>query len=341
MLSKPYWSEADEIQQEIMADPHYSKIVTALRNDPDSQIGFSLVQDRLFYKGRLVISKDSKWVPIFLHEFHSSPVGDWLSWAEYWYNTSYQGSTGSTPFELVYGRKPPTILRFLPGECLVEAVANDLSNRDEILKQLQFNLQKAQQIMCSYANKKRRDINFGVGDWVYLKLRPQRQITVAKRICPKLSPRYFGPFQILGRVGKTAYKLKLPENSRVHPVFHVSQLKAATGQLPADPEIPIELEQEIPVVEPEEFLKHRTIHRNNQDVPQVLVKWKNQPLSEATWEDEVTIRGQFPEIILEDKAVSTHGGIDREETVGPEMGGPTPLRVYVRRGVRNEKGQKG
>ncbi|KAI4313548.1 hypothetical protein L6164_026519 [Bauhinia variegata] len=286
-----------------MADPHYSKVVTALRNDPDSQIGFSLVQDRLFYKGRLVISKDSKWVPIFLHEFHSSPVGDWLSWAEYWYNTSYQGSTGSTPFELVYGRKPPTILRFLPGECLVEAVANDLSNRDEILKQLQFNLQKAQQIMCSYANKKRRDINFGVGDWVYLKLRPQRQITVAKRICPKLSPRYFGPFQILGRVGKTAYKLKLPENSRVHHVFHVSQLKAATGQLPADPEIPIELEQEIPVVEPEEFLKHRTIHRNNQDVPQVLVKWKNQPLSEATWEDEVTIRGQFPEISLEDKAV--------------------------------------
>ncbi|KAI4334742.1 hypothetical protein L6164_013454 [Bauhinia variegata] len=46
-------------------------------------------------------------------------------------------------------------------------------------------------------------------------------------------------------------------------MFHVSQSKAATGQLPADPEIPIELEQEIPVVEPEEFLKHRTIHRNN------------------------------------------------------------------------------
>ncbi|KAI4334743.1 hypothetical protein L6164_013455 [Bauhinia variegata] len=280
MLSKPYWSEADEIQQEIMVDPHYSKVVPALRNDPDSQIGFSLVQDRLFYKGRLVISKNSKWVPIFLHEFHSSPMGGHsgvlqtykrLAANLYWpgmmnsvlqfvkdctvcQQSKYEGkspagllqplpipkaiwedisldfisglpksrgfdaimvvvdrltkyghficlkhpftaqtvaalfakeigrlhgvpssivsdrdptfgSTGSTPFELVQGRKPRTILRFLPGECLVEAVANDLSNRDEILKQLQFNLQKAQQVMCFYANKKCRDINFGVGDW--------------------------------------------------------------------------------------------------------------------------------------------------------------------------------
>ena len=49
--------------------------------------------------------------------------------------------------------------------------------------------------------------------------------TVACRINPKVSPRYFGPFQILSRVGEVAYKLKLPESAKVHLVFHVSQVK--------------------------------------------------------------------------------------------------------------------
>ncbi|KAI4338096.1 hypothetical protein L6164_016448 [Bauhinia variegata] len=104
----------------------------------------------------------------YLHCFTSEQPKcweDWIHWAEYWYNTSYHSSIGNTPFELVYGRKPPTILRFLPGECLVEAVANDLSNKVEILQQLQFNLHKAQQVMCTYANSKRMDINFRMGDW--------------------------------------------------------------------------------------------------------------------------------------------------------------------------------
>ncbi|KAI4324045.1 hypothetical protein L6164_023612 [Bauhinia variegata] len=105
--------------------------------------------------------------------------------------------------------------------------------------------------MCSYANKKRRDVSFG-------------------------------SFPSSGQNGQSCVQAKLPEGSRVHSVFHVSQLKAAVGQGTAKSEIPIELEQEIPVVELEELLKHRTINRINQEVSQVLVKWKNLPLSEAT-----------------------------------------------------------
>ncbi|KAI4313505.1 hypothetical protein L6164_026480 [Bauhinia variegata] len=109
-------------------------------------------------------------------------------------------------------------------------------------------------------------------------------------------------------MGKVAYKLKLLKGSRVHPVFHVSQLKVAVGQGIAESKIPIELEQKIPVVKPEELLKHRTINRNNQEVSQVLVKWKNLPLFEATWEDKAIVQSQFLEISLEDKAVSPQGG---------------------------------
>ncbi|KAI4351278.1 hypothetical protein L6164_005654 [Bauhinia variegata] len=94
-----------------------------------------------------------------------------------------------------------------------------------------------------------------------------------------------------GKVGNGTYKLKLLEKSRVYPVFYASQWKAAARYITAKPGILVKLEQEVPSVEPKEILKQRIITSNNVEVPQVLVKWKNQPLSEATWEDENVISG--------------------------------------------------
>lgn len=86
--------------------------------------------------------------------------------------------------------------------------------------------------MVKYANKKRRDLEFVVGDYVFLKLRPHRQSSVANWIFPKLSARYFGPFQVTGRVEAVAFKPKLPVSSRAHPVFHISQLNKAIENHP-------------------------------------------------------------------------------------------------------------
>ncbi|GMI80187.1 hypothetical protein HRI_001688000 [Hibiscus trionum] len=83
--------------------------------------------------------------------------------------------------------------------------------------------------MKQQADKKRTECEFAIGDWVYLKLQPYRQQSVKQRSCQKLVPKRFGPFFIIARVGKVAYELELPIDSRVHLVFYVSQLKKHIG----------------------------------------------------------------------------------------------------------------
>jgi hypothetical protein len=77
----------------------------------------------------------------------------------------------------------------------------------------------------SYADKRRRDLSFKVGDFVYLKVSPMR-VTQRFKVRGKLVPRYVGPFQIIDRKGEVAYQLELPPQlSNVHNVFHISQLQ--------------------------------------------------------------------------------------------------------------------
>lgn len=86
------------------------------------------------------------------------------------------------------------------------------------LVQFKYHLQRAQEEMKKYADKKRRDYSFEVGEWVFLKLIPHRQSTMAKRINQKLAARYFGPFQIVEKVEVVSYKLKFRDSTRVHSV---------------------------------------------------------------------------------------------------------------------------
>jgi len=83
--------------------------------------------------------------------------------------------------------------------------------------------------MKARADSKRRELEFEVGLFVYVKLQPYRQNSVALRKNQKLSMRYFGPFKIIQRIGPVAYKLELPLTTKIHPVFHISVLKKCKG----------------------------------------------------------------------------------------------------------------
>ena len=85
--------------------------------------------------------------------------------------------------------------------------------------------------MKYFADQKRTERIFEVGDSVFLKLQPYRQQSVAIRRCLKLSARFYGPCQIEAKVGPVAYHLKLPTGARIHPVFHVLLLKKKIGPL--------------------------------------------------------------------------------------------------------------
>lgn len=79
--------------------------------------------------------------------------------------------------------------------------------------------------MKAFADKSCTEITFGVGDWVFVKLKPYKQSTLHLQRDHKLVRRYFGPYKILKPVGAVAYKLDLPEAAKIHSVFHVSALK--------------------------------------------------------------------------------------------------------------------
>jgi hypothetical protein len=76
--------------------------------------------------------------------------------------------------------------------------------------------------MKSQADKHRVECVFQPGDWVYMKLQAYVQSSMAARSNKKLSFWFYGPYKVIQRVGEVAYKLELPEGSRIHPVLHVS-----------------------------------------------------------------------------------------------------------------------
>ncbi|KAH0781530.1 hypothetical protein KY290_001128 [Solanum tuberosum] len=163
----------------------------------------------------------------------------WVPWEEFCYNISFHSTLQTTPFKVVYGRDPPRLLSYVPGTTRVEVDEHALLERDHILGDIQIRLQASQQRMKEYYDKGHRDVKFSPGSLVWLRLHPYRQRSMRLSIHNKLSHKFYGSFSILRRIRQVAYELDLPNDSRIHNVFHVSLLKAFKGdQLPPITELP-------------------------------------------------------------------------------------------------------
>ena len=91
-----------------------------------------------------------------------------------------------------------------------------------MLRELQELLLKAQDFMRNQANKHLREVEHKVGDMVFLKIQPFKLKKASKTLNQKLNLMFYGPYEVIQKIGAVAYKLKLPDDTRVYPVFHVS-----------------------------------------------------------------------------------------------------------------------
>lgn len=215
--------------------------------------------------------------------------------AEYWYNTNFHSSIAMTPFEVVYGQKPPLHIPYITGTSPNEVVDRTLNERERVIQQVKHSLQKAQVRMANVANKSRTDREYEVGDYVYLKLQPHRQVSIRQGRQHKFSAKYYGPFEIEARIGKVAYKLKLPREAAIHPVFHISQLKTCHGAPVESTPIPNECIPENSNRIPIKILDRQLEKRKGRPMMKVLVQWSDGEEQDATWETYEDLIVQFPD----------------------------------------------
>nr|GEV20709.1 putative reverse transcriptase domain-containing protein [Tanacetum cinerariifolium] len=189
---------------------------------------------------------------------------------EFSYDNSYHASIKATPFEALYRRKCRSPV------CWTE-------------------VREAQK---SYADLKRKPMEFQVRDKVMLKVSPWKGVVCfGKR--GKLNPRYVGPFKVLERVRDVVYKLDLPEKlRRVHNTFHVSNLKKCHADEPLA--VPLDGllfdDKLLFVEEPVEIMDHEVKRLKQSRIPLVKVRWNSKRGPEFTWEREDQFRKKYPHL---------------------------------------------
>ncbi|GKC11918.1 putative reverse transcriptase domain-containing protein [Tanacetum coccineum] len=225
--------------------------------------------------------------------------GSWdrhLPLVEFSYNNSYHASIKAAPFEALYGRKCRSPV------CWSEVGDSQLTGPElirettEKIIQIKNRLLTARSRQKSYADVRRKPMEFNVGDMVMLKVSPWKGvIRFGKR--GKLSPRYVGPFKIIERIGPVAYRLELPEKlCGIHNTFHVSNLKKCLENL-VIPLEGIQLDDKLHFIEePVEIMDREVKQLKQSRIPIVKVHWNSRRGPEFTWEREDFFMKKYPHL---------------------------------------------
>ncbi|GKB96796.1 putative reverse transcriptase domain-containing protein [Tanacetum coccineum] len=216
------------------------------------------------------------------------------------YNNSYHASIKAAPFEALYRRKCRSPV------CWSEVGDSQLTGPElvrettEMIVQIKNRLLTARSRQKSYADVRRKPMEFQVGDMVMLKVSPWKGvIRFGKR--GKLSPRYIGPFKIIERIGPVAYKLELPDKLRgIHSTFNVSNLKKCMADenlvIPLEE---IQLDDKLHFIkEPVEIMDREVKQLKQSRIPIVKVRWNSRRGSEYTWEREDFFKRNHPHLFL-------------------------------------------
>ncbi|GJW36043.1 putative reverse transcriptase domain-containing protein [Tanacetum coccineum] len=225
---------------------------------------------------------------------------------EFSYNNNYHMCIKAAPFEALYGRKCRSPI------CWAEVGDTQLT-RPEIVRetkekiiQIKHRLQALRDRQRSYTNKRRKPLEFQVGDKVMLKVSPWKGvIRFGKR--GKLNPRYIGPFKIIAKVGTVAYQLELPgQLSRVHGTFHVSNLKKCLSDEPlAIPLDEIHVDDKLNFIEEPVKIMDREVKRLKKSrIPIVKVRWNSRRGPEYTWEREDQMQKKYPHLFVNPESAS-------------------------------------
>ncbi|GJW01110.1 putative reverse transcriptase domain-containing protein [Tanacetum coccineum] len=230
--------------------------------------------------------------------------GSWdvyLPLAEFSYNNSYHSSIRCAPFEALYGRKcrsPVLWAEIREGSLIGPELVLETINKVVLIKE---KLKAARDRQKSYADKRRKPLEFEVGDRVLLRVSSWKGV-VRFRKKGKLAPRYVGPFEILERIGLVAYRLRLPEElNSVHDTFHVSNLKKclvdASLHVPLDE---IKVDKRLCFLEePVEIMDREIKKLKRRKIALVKVRWNSKRGPELTWEHEDQIRIKYPQLFVD------------------------------------------
>ncbi|GKB58251.1 putative reverse transcriptase domain-containing protein [Tanacetum coccineum] len=234
---------------------------------------------------------------------HCVVVDRHLPLVEFSYNNSYHASIKAAPFEALYGRKCRSPV------CWSEVGDSQLTGPEmvrettEKIVQIKNRLLTARSRQKSYADVRRKPMEFQVGDMVLLKVSPWKGvIRFGKR--GKLSPRYIGPFKIIERIGPVAYKLELPDKLHgIHNTFHVSNLKKCLADenlvIPLEE---IQLDDKLHFIEePVEIMDREVKQLKQSQIPIVKVRWNSRRGPEYTWEREDFFKRNYPHLFSSNK----------------------------------------
>ncbi|MCO5571190.1 hypothetical protein L7F22_024924 [Adiantum nelumboides] len=222
----------------------------------------------------------------------------YLPLVEFAYNNTIHSSTGKAPFEIVEGAmKVPPFLSTKDKIFEADEYTRDL---DTAFAKVRETLQKSQERQKKAADRHRRDLKLKENDWVLLRFEKARlrKKKGKERLYPKLSVRYYGPFQITEKLNDVSFRLRLLDTWKIHNAFHVSLLKPFRGDVldKGEPDEQPEVEENEEILVPEQILAHKDTKTKGKVRRRFLVKLKNYPALDAKWVEEEDL-ADTPQIV--------------------------------------------